>query len=286
MSEALAIILARAGSRGLPGKNRAEVAGRPCALWTIDAALEAETVARIGLSSDDQELLDLARRAGIESWTRPPNLASDTATIDAAARDALRRAERESRLPDDHPIVLLYANVPVRPPGLIDRAVRLLVETGCDSVQSFATVGKFHPWWMARIDDSGRLAPWEGDELFHGIYRRQELPPAHVPDGGVIALTRRALMLEINQAAPTAQRQVEQASQPAQRRVGRASEPAGDGRPKLNHAGAPMPPSPHAFLGADRRAVITAPGEVIDIDSPLDLLVADAALRQRLGVPA
>lgn len=266
MIEAIAIILARAGSKGLPGKNRAEVAGRPCALWTIDAALEAETVARIGLSSDDQELLDLARRAGAEAWTRPAELATDTATIDAAARSALRSAERERPLPDDHPIVLLYANVPVRPPGLIDRAVRLLVESGCDSVQSFATVGKFHPWWMVRIADDGRIAPWEGDELFHGVYRRQNLPPAHIPDGGVIALTRRALMLQ------------------GRRGVGQASEPV---PPTCSEVSAPQfqgATNPHAFLGADRRAITTAPGEVVDIDSPTDLLVADAILRQRTGV--
>jgi CMP-N,N'-diacetyllegionaminic acid synthase len=265
MTEALAIILARAGSKGLPGKNRAEVAGRPCALWTIDAALEAETVARIGLSSDDPELLDVARRAGIETWTRPAPLAGDTATVDAAARHALRSAEGGARLPDDHPVVLLYANVPVRPPGLIDRAVRLLVEAGCDSVQSFAAVGKFHPWWMVRIGDDGRIGPWEGDELFHGVYRRQNLPPAHVPDGGVIALTRRALTL-----------------QSGQRRAGRASEPAGDDLPQR---AVPEGPGPHAFLGLDRRAITTAPGDVIDIDTPTDLLVAEAALRQRAGVP-
>lgn len=278
MIEALAIILARAGSKGLPGKNREVVAGRPCTQWTIDAALEADTVSRIGLSSDDHELLDMARRSGIEAWTRPDDLAGDDATIDDAARHALQRAEREAKLPDDHPIVLLYVNVPVRPPDLIDRAVRLLVETGCDSVQSFATVGKFHPWWMVRVGPDGRLAPWEGDELFHGVYRRQNLPPAHVPDGGVIALTRRALMLG---ATTAARGRAEQASEP-QGRVGQASEPAGGAAPKLEGPGAP---SPHAFLGADRRAVITEPGEVIDIDSPIDLLVADAALRARIGVP-
>lgn len=261
MIEALAIILARAGSKGLPGKNREVVAGRPCAQWTIDAALEADTVARIGLTSDDHELLDMARRSGIEAWTRPADLANDDATIDDAARHALQRAEREAKLPDDHPIVLLYANVPVRPADLIDRAVRLLIETGCDSVQSFATVGKFHPWWMVRVSGDGRLEPWEGDELFHGVYRRQNLPPAHVPDGGVIALTRRALTLG---------------------RVGQASEPAGSAGARQD---APRAPSPHAFLGADRRAVVTAPGEVVDIDSPVDLMVADAALRARIGVP-
>ncbi len=247
MSGALAIILARAGSKGLPGKNRADVGGRPCALWTIDAALEAEGVTRIGFSTDDQELLDLAQRAGVEAWPRPAPLATDTATVDDAARHALRQSEEAiplaGPLPDDHPIVILYANVPVRPAGLIDRALGLLVNSGCDSVQSFATVGKFHPWWMARVGEDARLTPWEGDQLFGGIYRRQELPPAHIPDGGVIALTRRALTLQITGVAP----------------------------------------GPHAFLGRDRRAVVTEPGEVIDIDTRADLRLADEALRERAG---
>ncbi|MFG0283071.1 MAG: cytidylyltransferase domain-containing protein [Phycisphaerales bacterium JB039] len=239
--DALAIILGRAGSKGLPGKNTAAVAGRPCALWTIDAALEAGSVGRIGVSTDDPALQDLGAAAGVDIWPRPAPLASDTATIDDAARHALTCAEEDSPLAPDYPIVLLYANVPVRPPDLIDRALALLTETGADSVQSFAPVGKFHPWWTARVGPDGRLAPWEGRQLFAGVYRRQQLPPAYVPDGGVIAVTRRALRLEIDDVAP----------------------------------------GPHAFLGRDRRAVITEPGEVIDIDTPIDLLVADATLRAR-----
>src|SRR5690606_7841415 len=124
--------------------------------------------------------------------------------------------------------------------------------------------------WMVRVAGDGRLTPWEGDELFHGVYRRQNLPPAHVPDGGVIALTRRALTLGATAAAPV---RTGQASEP-QGRVGHASEPAGDAA-----ANPEVRLSPHAFLGADRRAVVTEPGEVIDIDSPVDLMVADAALR-------
>ena len=239
--DALAIILGRAGSKGLPGKNTADVAGRPCALWTIDAALEAASVGRIGLSTDDPALMDLGASAGVEIWPRPAALASDTATIDDAARHALACAEEAGPLAPDHPVVLLYANVPVRPPDLIDRAVELLAETGADSVQSFAAVGKFHPWWMARIEPDGSLAPWQGEELFAGVYRRQQLPPAYVPDGGVIAVTRRALSFEVDDVTP----------------------------------------GPHAFLGRDRRAVTTHPGDVIDIDTPVDMLVADATLRTR-----
>ncbi len=163
--------------------------------------------------------------------------------VDAAARHALASLDSSLRLSSSPslPIVLLYANVPVRPLDLIDRAIDLLVRSDADSVQSYAPVGKHHPWWIARVDaGDGRVKPWEGDVLNHGVYRRQDLPPAFIPDGGVLVCTRRALTLQI---------------------------PG-------------VPSGPHAFFGLDRRGVLTREGEVVDIDSPIDLVVADAILRR------
>ena len=234
-SKAIAIILARGGSKGLPGKNTTDVAGRPCVAWTIEAAKNADRVSQIIVSSDDKRVLEIAREHGCEVVERPDELAHDTATIDDAARHAY-----EAIGSPNVPIVILYANVPVRPANLIDDAIAMLNATGCDSVQSYAQVGKHHPWWTVRVDDDGQVRAWDGDVLYHNCFRRQDLPPAMVPDGGVIALTSNALM----------------------KRVG-----AADG--------------PHCFLGNDRRGVITQEGDVIDIDSKIDLLVADAILRER-----
>ncbi len=251
---AIAIILARRGSKGVPGKNVALVGGRPCIAWTIDAAIQAAGVGIVAVSTDDPDAKSVARSfgAGIMVIDRPKSLAGDRATIDAAARHAVAWVGRTScppvlvgrtSCPPSAPIVILYANVPIRPVlkgvGLIDRALATLARTGADSVQSYAPVGKFHPWWTARVNDrTGRVAPWQGRVLNHGVFRRQDLPPAFVPDGGVIALTRAALMLELGVA-----------------------------------------PGPHAFFGCGRRGIINADGAVIDIDSPTDLLVADAVLR-------
>lgn len=234
-TSALAIILARAGSKGLPGKNLLPVAGRPCAVWTIQAALAARTIHTTIVSTDDPQLLALAEPMGAKPLRRPPELASDTATIDSAARHAAAQSNHSG------PFVILYANVPVRPTDLIDRAVDLLNSTNADSVQSYAPVGKYHPWWTARLDDSARVHPWEGDTLNHGVFRRQDLPSAFIPDGGVIALTRAALMLELG-VAPGPH--------------------AFFGRP------------------THRRGLINPEGSVIDIDSHTDLLVADTILRQ------
>jgi CMP-N,N'-diacetyllegionaminic acid synthase len=234
MTRAVAIILARAGSKGVPGKNIRPVAGRPCVAWTIEHALRSRSVSRVVVSSDDPRALWIAREMGAQALDRPAPLATDTARVDDAARDALARVGGGST----DPVVILYANVPVRPADCTDRAVAMLASSGADSVQSYQPVGKHHPWWTARLDDSGSVRPWEGSVLNHGVYRRQDLPPAYIPDGGVIALTPRALRLEV---------------------------PG-------------VPPGPHAFFGADRRGIINPEGSVIDIDTEADLLAASAAL--------
>lgn len=245
---ATAIILARAGSAGLPGKNAALVAGYPCCAWTINHAQRSGSIGPVVVSTDDPRVAAIAQSMGALVLGRPPELATATATIDDAARDALGQLDQLHGTAQDEPsptdpIVILYANVPVRPADLTDRAVGLLLTSGCDSVQSYTGVGKVHPWWLVRLDDAGTVEPWEGTQLNHGVYRRQDLPAALVPDGGVIALTRQALTRTLGE----------------------------------------FPPGPHAFLGTDRRGITTEPGSVVDIDTPIDLIVADAVLRQTLS---
>lgn len=231
----LCIILARAGSKGLPNKNALPVAGRPMLDWTIDHALAAAGVDRVVLSTDGGHLAEIAERRGIDVVMRPAELAHDTATVDSAARHAVESMDEAY----DH-VVILYGNVPLRPAGLIDAALAKLTATGCDSVQSVCPVGKMHPFWMRKLGGVG------GDALENyqpnQVYRRQDLPPVFMLDGGLIAVTREALLT------------------------------VRDGEP-------------HAFLGEDRRAVVTQPGEVVDVDTEIDLHVAGAILRQQLAAP-
>lgn len=245
--KALALILARAGSKGAPGKNWRPIAGRPCVSWTIDAARQAMhsgAVARIAISTDGAELQRIGLDAGIAVIARPPALATDTATVDDAARHALMTLDDSSI----DAIVILYANVPVRPPALIERCMELLAQSGADSVQSYQPVGKYHPWWTAVVsapEQGARVRPWQGDTLNHGVYRRQDLPPAHIPDGGALVVTRRALLLELPGVAP----------------------------------------GPHAFFGLDRRGLVNPEGSVIDIDTESDFALAEAALSATITDP-
>ena len=233
----VAVVVARAGSKGVPGKNTAAVAGRPCVAWSIGHALEARGVDRVVVSSDSDEVLRIAAAEGVLAHRRSDALASDVARVDDALREAV--AWFEVGQGPVAAVVLLYGNVPVRPAGLIDRVVGLWRETRCDSVQSYAPVGKYHPWWQVRLDEHGVARPWEGERLFNGVYRRQELPASFVPDGGVVVVSRAALFHEIDGLDPA---------------------------------------HPHSFLGRDHRGVQNEEGAVVDIDSPADLMVAEAAL--------
>ncbi|UCD73940.1 MAG: acylneuraminate cytidylyltransferase family protein [Phycisphaerales bacterium] len=227
---ALAVIIGRAGSKGLPGKNALIVAGRPMVCHTIDHARASTHVGRIVVSTDGNEIAEAARQTNVPVIDRPAELAGDEVTVDAAVRHAVQAAGGDEPI-----IVILYANVPVRPADLIDRAIATLIETGADSVQSYCDVGKHHPAWTSTVNlSTSTVTPY--DPTIAIPYRRQDLPPVYELDGGVIVVTRESLFTVIEG-------------------------------------------EPHAFLGKDRRGIVSPRGSVIDVDERVDLLVAEATLR-------
>ena len=183
-SDVVAVVVGRAGSKGLPGKNLLPIGGVPMIAHTIGHAFAARSVGRVVCSTDGSEIAAAAADAGADVVLRPPELATDDATVDSAVRHAVRETETPATK-----VVILYGNIPIRPVDLIDRAVRELQVTGADSVQSYAPVGKHHPFWTVRLGEDGEVSPWEAND----VYRRQDLPPAFIPDGGVIAVTRESL---------------------------------------------------------------------------------------------
>jgi len=231
---ALAVVIGRAGSKGLPRKNALPVAGVPMIAHSVRFARASRSVDRVIVSTDGAEIAAIARAEGAEVFLRPDAVSHDTATVDSAVRHAVEASGSRAET-----IVILYGNVPVRPADLADRAVARLHETGADSVQSYYRVGKTHPYWMSRLDESGRVSQF----IENRIYRRQELPPLFMPDGGVIAV-RRASLFDVREGEP------------------------------------------HAFFGRDRRGIETREGDVVDVDTALDLAVAEAILNSRAEVHA
>lgn len=184
---ALGVILARAGSKGLRDKCMRPLLGRPMIEYTFDHALSSRRLCGCVLTTDSVPASELALARGIEVVERPPELATDGATVDAAARHAVEVWEgRHGRVVDA--IVLLYGNIPVRVSDATDRALERLASSGACSVRTVAPVGRHHPDWMHRLD---------GDRLIqyreNSIYRRQDLEPLYYHDGAAVAVTRRSL---------------------------------------------------------------------------------------------
>jgi CMP-N,N'-diacetyllegionaminic acid synthase len=128
--DVLGLIPARGGSKGIPRKNLAPVAGKPLLAWTIDAARAATELTRVVVSTDDDEI---ASAAGVEVLRRPAELAADETPM----LDVVRHAVAELS-PDV--VVLLQPTSPLRRAEHIDAAVRLLLESGADAVVSVVVV--------------------------------------------------------------------------------------------------------------------------------------------------
>jgi N-acylneuraminate cytidylyltransferase len=135
--EVLAVILARGGSKGIPRKNLYMIAGKPLIVWTIESALQSKKITRTIVSTDDEEIAQVARDAGAETpFMRPAELAGDTTPDLPAFQHALNwLKENENYEPDF--VVQLWATSPYRPQGEIDKAVALIeADPEADSVRS------------------------------------------------------------------------------------------------------------------------------------------------------
>ena len=185
----LGIIPARRGSRGVPGKNVRRLGGKAVIEYTIADALAAERIDRAAVTSDDPEVEEICKKyEEIIFVKRPGDLAGDAVRIDEVMRHCCRElAGRFNYQPDI--VALLYANVPVRAAGIIDKAIEHLIASGADSVQTLAPVGKFHPYWLYRMEED-KISKYEDKP----IYRRQDLPPLFAIDSAVGVVKYEVLM--------------------------------------------------------------------------------------------
>jgi len=184
----LGVVLARGGSAGLKNKHLLKLLGKPVIAYTFEHVDAASLLTQVVVSSDSQDILRLASGAGLDTLVRPATLATADASVQDVMLHAMEQIESRSTFRADA-LVVLYGNVPVRPAGSINRAIQLLRETGCDSVRSFSPVGKWHPAWMAQLNDD-RVVPFQTGS----IHRRQDLPPLFLHDGAVVAVSRESML--------------------------------------------------------------------------------------------
>lgn len=174
----LGLIVARGGSKGVPGKNILVVGGRPLIQWSIDAARRSRSIDRLILSSDDPSIMDAARQAGCDvPFRRDAALATDDASSIDVVVDAL------DRVPGYDIVVLLQPTSPLRTAADIDEAIELLVSSGAPSCVSICEAD-VHPYWMFRRAENGRLSQFASPP--GGMpQRRQDLPTAWSLNGAV-----------------------------------------------------------------------------------------------------
>jgi len=188
--QVLGLVAARGGSVGVPRKNVLPLCGKPLIVHTIEAALAAGTLTRTILSSDDAEIIAVARRAGCEApFVRPADLAGDRSSTVDVALHALDWLESHEGWRADV-VVLLPATAPLRRAEHIDGVVTHLVGHGTANAVIAVTEADYPPYWMLSID-AGRLR-WifpEGGRVDH----RQQLPKAYRPNGSIYAINVPAL---------------------------------------------------------------------------------------------
>ncbi len=150
--EILAVIPARGGSKGFPGKNLALLNGHPLLAWSIEAAKISKSVTRCIVSTDCEKIAEAARRYGAETpFLRPPELARDDSTDLEAFVHALQwLKEKEGYHPDA--VVQIRPTSPLRPQGLVDAGVSMLLRTPeADSVRCVVRAAQ-NPYKMWSFD--------------------------------------------------------------------------------------------------------------------------------------
>jgi len=188
--ETLAIIPARGGSKGLPGKNIRPLAGVPLIGHTIRAARAARLVDRVIVTTDDEEIASVAREFEAEvPFLRPAELSDDQASGVDVCHHALEYVESEMGYRPDL-VVLLQPTSPLRNAEDINSAIRLLLESKADSVVSLKAVTEF-PQWMKKMDEESRISPLF-DEL-EITSARQDLEKSYLLNGAIYLSTVEAM---------------------------------------------------------------------------------------------
>jgi len=172
----IAIIPARGGSKGIPGKNIINFCGKPLIVWTIEQFQRAKGVDSIWVSSDSEEILSISRGCGVETIHRPADISSDVATSESAWLHALEIIERKTGIIDI--VIAPQVTSPLREPKDIERGLRDFHDQNCDSMFSCSVAGDLYFWEKM---SNGALRSVNYD--YKNRKRRQNIPKQYIENG-------------------------------------------------------------------------------------------------------
>jgi len=178
----LAIIPARGGSKGVPGKNIRLLNGKHLICHTIEEALKSKYLDRVFVSTDDAVIARISSNCGANVIQRPQELAQDDSSIIDVIFHAIEVVKDEfTFIPDI--VIRLQPTSPLRDVNDIDAAIELYINNKCDSVSVISMCKVEHsPYWCFKFDD-GDFEPLFGDKYLR--MRRQELPDVYRPNGAI-----------------------------------------------------------------------------------------------------
>jgi len=191
MTETLALIPARGGSKGIPRKNIRSFAGYPLIAWSIAAAKQASCVTRVIVSTDDEEIASVAREYGAETpFLRPSELAQDQTTDLPVFEHSLKWLEKNENYKPEI-VIQLRPTSPIRPKDCVDNAVKILMEhVDADCVRGIVPAGQNpHKMWHF----AGEQQPMKPLLKVEGMAEpynapRQVLPPVYWQTGHIDAI--------------------------------------------------------------------------------------------------
>jgi len=189
VSRRIAIILARSGSKRLPGKNVLDFGGKPMLAWSVEAALAAGCFDRVLVSTDHEGIAAVGRRHGAAVPFLRDGGSGDHASSSEATLIALRQAE-EYWKESYQCVAQLMANCPFRNAANILDALAAFEGSGAPAQISVFRFGWMNPWWAMRQQTDG-----QPEYLFPQARksRSQDLPPLYCPSGALWIARRDAL---------------------------------------------------------------------------------------------
>lgn len=186
----IAVISARAGSKGVPGKNLRPLGDRPLIAHMIGAAVESPLVDRVIMSTEDNRIAGVSREFGAETpFVRPPELATDLVPLVAVVKHAMEALDRQGDRAD---IVLQLApTCPFVRTSTITRAVEHVA--GAEAAVTIKRIEHEHPYRAKELHADGTFTPFLKDIDVEKYQSRQELPELYCTSGAIYA-RRRALL--------------------------------------------------------------------------------------------